>query len=94
MRFPYNLIAFNHFDWYLVQRVGIFSALGLSIITMSGLLIEFDFFFCINRHVHVQYMFHFHFLLFVRHFDAALFADIPEDVRSGLVVSKNVIGLF
>ena len=29
LRFPYNLIAFNHFDGYLVQRVSIFSALGL-----------------------------------------------------------------
>ena len=39
-------------------------------------------------------MFHFHFLLFAHHFDAVLFADIPEDVRGGLAVSKNVLGLF
>ena len=61
LRFSYNLIAFNHFDGYLVHKVGIFSALGL---------------------------------LFVRHFDAVLFADIPEDVRGGLVVSIDVLGLF
>ena len=29
LRFPYNLIAFNHFDGYLVQQVGLFAALGL-----------------------------------------------------------------
>ena len=29
LRFPYNLIAFNYFDGYLVHQVGIFSALGL-----------------------------------------------------------------
>ena len=29
LRFPYNLIPSNHFDGYLVQRVGIFSTLGL-----------------------------------------------------------------
>ena len=39
-------------------------------------------------------MFHFHFLLFVCHFDAVLFADIPEDVRGGLVVSIYVLGFF
>ena len=39
-------------------------------------------------------MFHFHFLLFSRHFDAVLFADIPEDVRGGLVVSIHLLGLF
>ena len=39
-------------------------------------------------------MFHFHFLLFVRHFDAVLFGDFPEDVRGGLVVSIYVLGLF
>ena len=36
-------------------------------------------------------MSHFHFLLFVRYFDAVLFADIPEDVRGGLVVSIYVL---
>ena len=39
-------------------------------------------------------MFHFYFLLFFRHFDAVLFADILEDVRGGLVVSIYVLGLF
>ena len=39
-------------------------------------------------------MFHFHFLLCFRHFDAVLFADIPEDVRGGLVVSIYLLGLF
>ena len=39
-------------------------------------------------------MFRFHFLLFFRHFDAVFFADIPEDVRGGLVVSIYVLGLF
>ena len=29
LRFPYNVIAFNYFDGYLVHQVGIFSALGL-----------------------------------------------------------------
>ena len=29
LRYPYNLMASNHFDGYLVQRVGICSALGL-----------------------------------------------------------------
>ena len=43
-----------------------------------------------QRIVHVSISF----LLFVRHFDAVLFADIPEDVRGGLVVSIYVLGLF
>ena len=50
LRFPFNLIVFNHFDGYLVQQVRHFFS-SWSFIMMSGLLIEFDFFFGYNRHV-------------------------------------------
>ena len=58
---------------------------------MSGLLSEFDFFFGINRHVPDDSTC---FTFIFRHFDAVLFADIPEDVRGCLVVSIDVLGLF
>ena len=62
---------------------------------MSGLLVEFDFFFGINRHVpEDSTCFTFIFCFFSRHFDAVLFADILEDVRGGLVKSIYVLGLF